>query len=1768
AALFAGVANPGSDSDLPAPVYARKDIVDGNSGYSGNGADFYAPEAQSFTLQIDADNPDSGLVTSEGEAITLFLEDGLVVGRIDDAESANNGKAVFAIHMASAFDVATGADLNELSIVQYQSVYNADSTSSDDTVDLSGKVYAVLTITDADGDAVSSDPVDIGSSILFADDGPEALSGGSDIALDEASALATPIQGQLSFTPGADGAAVSEVLLVQSDAGHVQRFDLTDGAGATGEDLLVGGNRVTQDVSEENDVITVVGVVDDGAETPTIAFTIMIDPDGEYTYEQLLAFDHPQAGEDDVIALRMNFTVTDGDGDSDSAQANIYVADDSPVAGEPGTETVSEDGIATESGAMLEGISLGIDWGNDSYSGRGVVFSEATPVSYSDANGSLTALTSNGAEVAYTSIDGVLVGYTGAKPSDLAADNIVLTVSLSEDGAGSYDFTLLQPLDHADPVDGAHYIDLTFTFNAVDSDGDVSADSTFTIRVDAAGEISSIDYSALTSGVFINLGEGAAKVDGQKVSGDTATDLSGTGQPVVGIDGVAGIADAYGGAGDDVLIGHDGQVNILAGNAGNDTFVLGAETVSEADETRAVMLGDGTTLDVSVTGLVGTSDTVLGGEGDDKVVLDKGSSKTGFLLDFGQATLEGIEQVEGTGKGDVIVTGSSYLSDADDGGIAIDGQGGHDIIQSGAGDDTLLGGRGNDLLSGLDGDDLLIGGSGDDELHGGAGEDDLRGGKGSDLLIGGAGDDVIDGGKGDDTIVWNAGDGSDVVDGGRSRDTDTFVVNGSGSGETFLIETVDAYDARTSLGASLAGGTEIIVSRAVNGGGYEIVAQLQNIDDIVIDGASVSPSGPGIGVTVSGDFSSTDLDAATITIVGTTGDDVINVSDFTGSNAGGEQHILFVSNGGNDRIEGARASDVFDITGRIVSGVEVSGSGERMVSFEDGSTVVFTGETPVFVTDAGTQNETVVNLPPIAYGDAVSGEEDQVGGILGNVLADNGEGADLDLDGGSLSVVAETKATANGVVQIFENGDFIYTPAADFNGTDSFEYTLEDGQGGSNTAGVTVTVQSVNDPAEVSGETSGSVAEDGVTVVTGDLDHSDSDNADDVWQTVDQPAASDNGYGTFTVTAGGQWTYTLDKNHEALLDLDAGETLADTFTVYTEDGTSSLVSVTINGANELAYAVTYEIGTSAGTTLGTAFDLTGLNFVTSQDPDIGDSQQNPSVTISAQGTEGEWDYYRIDISEDGTELILDVDYGFSASQYYDAWMNLLDAAGNTIASNDDALTDSGGEGSAFPLDSYLSATLDAGTYYVQLGGFPDRPFESDYTYELQVSVVAPGDPIALDLNGDGVDLSASVAFDIDADGDLEEIGWAGPEDGLLVMDLDGSGAIENGTEVFSEIFNGGSFETSLEALASLDDNGDSTIDARDDAFEGIQVWRDANSDGAVQDGELIGLSELGIESIDLEAAAVSQPVDGNTVFAEGTFTRADGSNGTYVGFSFGAANEDGRESEETTRQSTAIAAGAALVLYTASAEEVAAGLAKVAVTGAPAHGEITVTDDFTVTFAADEGYEGPDTTQLELVFEDGSVVTRSLELDVLGADEVYATPTSEAQQADATATESQSNPVADAENGAVPQATPKITASVIAGDDGDNILVGTDGDDILAGGLGSDILTGGEGADTFVLSSLAEADVITDYTFEDGDKLDLGLLLDGAFGPGDDIDDFVRAQLDANGDIRIEVDLDGAGTDHGWQDAAVLQDHVSMGETIQIVLDTHGTEAGVDVTGA
>src|SRR5690606_41933049 len=85
--------------------------------------------------------------------------------------------------------------------------------------------------------------------------------------------------------------------------------------------------------------------------------------------------------------------------------------------------------------------------------------------------------------------------------------------------------------------------------------------------------------------------------------------------------------------------------------------------------------------------------------------------------------------------------------------------------------------------------------------------------------------------------------------------------------------------------------------------------------------------------------------------------------------------------------------------------------------------------------------------------------------------------------------------------------------------------------------------------------------------VSGALTITDADAGEAVFQAV-SGAASTNGYGTFDVDASGNWTYTLDNTNAAVQGLGAGDTLADSFTVTTADGTTQLVTVTINGTND------------------------------------------------------------------------------------------------------------------------------------------------------------------------------------------------------------------------------------------------------------------------------------------------------------------------------------------------------------------------------------------------------------------------------------------------------------------------------------------------------------------------------------------------------------------------------------------------------------------------
>ena len=117
---------------------------------------------------------------------------------------------------------------------------------------------------------------------------------------------------------------------------------------------------------------------------------------------------------------------------------------------------------------------------------------------------------------------------------------------------------------------------------------------------------------------------------------------------------------------------------------------------------------------------------------------------------------------------------------------------------------------------------------------------------------------------------------------------------------------------------------------------------------------------------------------------------------------------------------------------------------------------------------------------------------------------------------------------------------------------------------------VTVTINGANDAAIISGTATGSVIEAGgvpmhagTPTATGTLTDTDVDNPPNTFTAVSSPTASAGGYGTFTMTAAGVWTYTLDNANSAVQALNVGDTLTDTFTVTTIDGTAKVVTVTI-----------------------------------------------------------------------------------------------------------------------------------------------------------------------------------------------------------------------------------------------------------------------------------------------------------------------------------------------------------------------------------------------------------------------------------------------------------------------------------------------------------------------------------------------------------------------------------------------------------------------------
>jgi len=289
-----------------------------------------------------------------------------------------------------------------------------------------------------------------------------------------------------------------------------------------------------------------------------------------------------------------------------------------------------------------------------------------------------------------------------------------------------------------------------------------------------AGGIDTIDASNQSLGVAINLNEGTFSSIGVKNGGGAA-------QQNVAIAYKAGIENAIGGPGNDVLTGN-ALDNVLTGNDGNDRLTGGGGN------------------DMLIGGA--GNDTLSGGAGRDVIIYDPndgsvlgdGDSDT-LLLDFGATVNLGnsTDQVTGGGKA----------------------QGFESVDASGSAAAVTL-----------------TGSSAANRLVGGAGNDTLGGGKGSDVLVGGPGADLLSGGAGKDTFDFNA-----LADGG---DTITDFKTGSKGDILDLADILIGYDSGDPVASYLAlkaGGSGTILQVDADGGAdaFEDFITLRGLAGLTLD---------------------------------------------------------------------------------------------------------------------------------------------------------------------------------------------------------------------------------------------------------------------------------------------------------------------------------------------------------------------------------------------------------------------------------------------------------------------------------------------------------------------------------------------------------------------------------------------------------------------------------------------------------------------------------------------------------------------------------------------------------------------------------------------------------------------------------------------------------------------------------------------------------------------------------------------------------------------
>ncbi len=247
-----------------------------------------------------------------------------------------------------------------------------------------------------------------------------------------------------------------------------------------------------------------------------------------------------------------------------------------------------------------------------------------------------------------------------------------------------------------------------------------------------------------------------------------------------------------------------------------------------------------------------------------------------------------------------------------------------------------------------------------------------------------------------------------------------------------------------------------------------------------------------------------------------------------------------------------------------------------------------------------TMTVTPVNDNPTANTDSATVAEDSSATIV-DVLANDSIAPDT---GETLTVTAVTQPVHGTVTLV--GGVVTYKPDANYNGPDSFTYTISDGNGGTDTATVNVTVTSVNDNPTANND-SATVAEDSNATAIGVL--SNDSIAPDTGETLTVTAVTAPTHGTVTLT-NGVVRYKPAANFNG----------TDTFTYTISDGNggtdTATVTMTVTSVNDNPTA-NNDTATVAEDSSATAINVLGNDSIA---PDTGETLTVTAVTSPSHGT--------------------------------------------------------------------------------------------------------------------------------------------------------------------------------------------------------------------------------------------------------------------------------------------------------------------------------------------------------------------------------------------------------------------------------------------------------------------------------------------------------------------------------------------------------------------